>query len=391
MYRRIMAALLLALLMAGCTRKENEHTHIDPDRIQGENAFSLALGYTPSAKYIHDMAEAFVETDKTVIKATGNSVVEYINKQTGLTTALCKDPLCRHTETDGCAALLTGHERYCYDAMSGKLYIARASSFFESMTTKHTVFYEIDIDNMDTSLREIYRMPEGSMAEGVSVDGGILYFSQWYLTEDNEDRMGLWRLDPKTKQAEKVMEFPLTGVTFTVADGVVYYRDTSIAALYAYDLTTGETRVVYESKDRAKYYVLGDDVYCQTAREIVKITPDGAVTLYQSEHEPIENQTFCMDVAADGTVYFCGYSPVEIETENGTVINTASKLFVWQNGTVRQIASLEDSLSIRTIDIIGGVVFLDARVAFGNAVASNSRYFALVPEGTAVRIEEIER
>ena len=82
---------------------------------------------------------------------------------------------------------------------------------------------------------------------------------------------------------------------------------------------------------------------------------------------------------------------MEIETENGTVINTASKLFVWQNGTVRQIASLEDSLSIRTIDIIGGVVFLDARVAFGNAVASNSRYFALVPEGTAVRIEEIER
>ena len=222
MNRRIMAALLLALLMAGCTRKE-EHIHIDPNRIRGENSLTLAVGYTPSAKYVHDMAEAFVETDKTVIKATGNSVVEYINKQTGLTTALCKDPLCRHTETDGCAALLTGHARYCYDAMSGKLYIARASSFFESMTTKHTVFYEIDIDNMDTALREIYRMPEGSMAEGVSVDLGILYFSQWYLTEEKEDRMGLWRLDPNTKQAEKVMEFPLTGVTFTVADGVVYY------------------------------------------------------------------------------------------------------------------------------------------------------------------------
>lgn len=391
MRKRITAVLVLALLLSGCTGRGSENSYVNADRIKGENSLTLAAGYEPSAQYVHDMAGAFVETDKTVIKATGNSVVEYINKQTGLTTALCKDPLCRHTETDGCAALLTGHERYCYDTMSGKLFIARASSFFESMTTKHTVFYEIDIDNMDTALREIYRMPEGSMAEGVSVDLGILYFSQWYLTEEKEDRMGLWRLDPNTKQAEKVMEFPLTGVTFTVADGVVYYRDTSIAALYAYDLTTGETRVVHESKERAKYYVLGESVYCQTAREIVKITSAGTQTLYTSEHEPIENQSFCMDVASDGTVYFCGYSPVEIETENGTVINSASKLFAWQDGAVRQIASLEDSHSIRTIDIIGGTVFVDARVVSGSAVASNSRYFALVPEGDTVRVEEIDR
>ncbi len=407
------APFALLLLLAGCGRELVYLEDILPDSGTAASETGQATPpednpyWTPIPVYDADAPHAerlswevdtFVETKNCIVFRDARSSVcmKYINKTTGEVHVLCGDPLCGHSkEIERCAAVCDSItlRALVYVPETGRLYFAREEDAFAPASARCCEIVSIGIDEMDFTLTYHGKTKPGDRIRSMRYDDGTLYYTYYALNGDSDKtEIKMDALSLSSGSVRTVVTFSDT-FDFIVKNGVVYYVDSWLSVLYAYDIGTGEETVLWTPEltpesPSVSYTYFNGSFFCVSETEVTEIDRSGREirTLWRHEETPYVTE---WTPGAGGT-WSLGYDPHPFEQvgtstdrqtgkkETFTIPHpnpSGGKILLWEGDGSRLYTQLDEYAEVMEINAVGSCVFLRATVWNTDRTKNKDHYY----------------
>ncbi|MBQ2826664.1 MAG: hypothetical protein IJF13_05525 [Clostridia bacterium] len=301
----------------------------------------------------------FIETKNTFVFCDTRDVagMAYIDKKTGEVFPSCNIPGCTHPdESSGplCGAICDHFTVYtlCYSPVTGRVYYFRKENIFGPKEKQGNVLYSFDIDNMDLTVREHYRLPLDIRVESMKYSDGKLYFGYDHTDENGNLGFKIDSYDTMTHTVENVIRFDHDGIEFTVIGDDLYYEDHK-NVLSRYRISAGETEVLIDGGSPKEYVITENKIYMRDSTSIVSLDIESGEEELIVSHPHSDGRRLA--VTDDGRVYY-SISSVDIYNCKG------GKLYACGNCDLTELYDFGENSYINTIVAYGDNVFMDVEI-----------------------------
>ena len=316
-----------------------------------------------SSKGYYGGGVRFIETKNAFVFCDTRDVagMAYIDKKTGEVFPSCNIPGCTHPdESSGplCGAICDHFTVYtlCYSPVTGRVYYFRKENIFGPKEKQGNVLYSFDIDNMDLTVEEHYRLPLDIRVESMKYSDGKLYFGYDHTDENGNLGFKIDSYDTMTHTVENVIRFDHDGIEFTVIGEDLYYEDYK-NVLSRYRISTGETEVLIDGGSPKEYVITENKIYMRDSTSIVSLDIESGEEELIVSHPHSAGRRLA--VTGDGRVY---YSISSVDVSEYSIDHKGGKLYACGNCDLTELYDFGENAYINTIVAYGDNVFMDVEI-----------------------------